>query len=189
VAFELFLEHGYGGTSMDAIALAAGVTKPVVYACFPSKAELFGALLDREEQRMLEQFGSALATGVALDDPEATLSAGFVAMLQAVNDTPEIYRIALLGGNDSGPVIGARVRRGREQRVAAITGLARGWLEGRIPARRLDTTAQLIGEMLVSVGETGVRTMLTSPDQWTPDTLGRRLGRFTAGGCAALVRG
>ena len=46
---------------MDEIARAAGVTKPVVYACFPSKAELFGELLDREERRMLTQFGAALA--------------------------------------------------------------------------------------------------------------------------------
>ena len=44
-AFELFLEHGYEGTSMEAIARATGVTKPVVYACYPSKEELFKALL------------------------------------------------------------------------------------------------------------------------------------------------
>jgi AcrR family transcriptional regulator len=188
VAFDLFLEHGYRGTSMDAIAHAAGVTKPVVYACFPGKAELFGALLDREEQRMLEHFGSALATGVGLADPKATLSAGFTAMLGAVIDTPDLYRVALLGGNDAGPVIDARVRRGREQRITAIAAVARGWLEGRIPSPRLDTTAQLIGQMLVGVGEAGVRTMLASPDQWTPETLGRALGEFTAGGCSALVR-
>jgi AcrR family transcriptional regulator len=189
VAFELFLEHGYRGTSMDAIARAAGVTKPVVYACFPSKAELFGALLDREEQRMLKQFGFALATGAGLEDPEATLSAGFAAMLRAVVDTPDVYRVALLGGGDAEAVIEARVRRGREQRVAAIAAVARSWLEGRIPARRLETTAQLIGQMLVGVGEAGVRTMLASPEQWTPKALGRALGRFAAGGCSALVRG
>jgi AcrR family transcriptional regulator len=188
VAFELFLEHGYKGTSMDTIALAAGVTKPVVYACFPSKAELFGALLDREEQRMLTQFGAALASGAGLEDPEATLSAGFAAMLGAVVDTPDIYRIALLGGDDANPVIDARVRRGREQRIATIAAAARGWLEGRVLPRELDRTALLIGQMLVSAGEAGVRTMLSSPDQWTPETLGRALGRFTAGGCLALAK-
>ena len=52
-AFELFLEHGYDGTSMDAVARAAGVTKPVVYDCFPSKEDLFTALLQREETRDL----------------------------------------------------------------------------------------------------------------------------------------
>jgi AcrR family transcriptional regulator len=172
---------------MDAIALAAGVTKPVVYACFPSKAALFGALVDREEQRMLTQFGSAVATSAGFDDPETTLSTGFTAMLQAVVDTPDIYRIALLGGAEAGPAIDARVRRGREQRIAAIAAVARTWLEGRVPADRLDTTAQFVGQMLVSVGEAGVRTVLASPDRWTPETLGRALGRFAAGGCSALA--
>ncbi len=187
VAFQLFLEHGYRGTSMDAIAFAAGVTKPVVYACFPSKAELFGALLGREEQRMLSQFGSVLEGSVGLEDPEDALSAGFTAMLQAVMDTPDIYRIALLGGGEATAAIDARVRRGREQRIAAIAAAARGWLEGRVASQRLDTTAQFVGQVLVGVGEAGVRTMLASPEQWTPEALGRALGRFSVGGCSALV--
>src|SRR5262249_51657456 len=53
-ALGLFVERGYRGTAMEAIAEAAGVTKPVVYECYPSKAELFRALLEREEGRLLE---------------------------------------------------------------------------------------------------------------------------------------
>jgi AcrR family transcriptional regulator len=187
VAFELFLEHGYRGTSMDAIARAAGVSKPVVYACFPSKAELFGALLDREEKRMLTQFSSTLVGSDGLEDLEVTLSAGFTAMLQAVDDTPDIYRIALLGGVDAPAAIEVRVRRGREQRIAATAAAARSWLEGQVPAHRLDTTAQFIGQLLVGVGEAGVRTILAAPSQWTPETLGRALGKFAAGGFSALA--
>src|SRR5919108_5617565 len=59
-AFDLFLAHGYEGTSMDAIARAAGVTKPVVYACYPSKEELFKALLRREETRVLGEIQGIL---------------------------------------------------------------------------------------------------------------------------------
>src|SRR5436309_1537304 len=59
-AFEVFLERGYEGTSMDAIAEAAGVTKPVVYACYASKDELFRALFRREEERILTEIGSAI---------------------------------------------------------------------------------------------------------------------------------
>src|SRR5882672_9015852 len=62
-AFELFLEHGYDGTSMEAVARAAGVTKPVVYDCFVSKEELFTALLRREETRVLGQIAAALPRG------------------------------------------------------------------------------------------------------------------------------
>lgn len=171
---------------MDAIARAAGVTKPVIYACFASKADLFGALLDREEQRMFAQFGAAFATGAKPDDLEAMLVAGFTAMLQAVSDTPEAYRVALLGGGDADALIDARIRRGREHLVAQLTELASRWLEGRIPARRLDGTAQFAAQTLAGVGDAGLRMMLASPDRWTPEALGRALGRFTAAGFAAL---
>ncbi len=188
VAFELFLKHGYRGTSMDAIARAADVTKPVIYACFASKAELFGALLDREEQRMLDHFSAALKTSTDFKDLQATLSTGFTAMLQAVSDTPDIYRIALLGAGDTEAAIDARVRHGREQRIAAIATVARTWLQGQIPDRRLDTTANFVGQTLLGIGEAGVRTMLASPDRWTPQTLGRTLGRFAASGYAGLMQ-
>src|SRR5438034_7999818 len=72
-AFELFLEHGYDGTSMDAVARAAGVTKPVVYDCFASKEELFTALLQREEARVLEQIAAALPHRADLADPARML--------------------------------------------------------------------------------------------------------------------
>src|SRR3954453_302683 len=58
-ALGLFLEHGYDGTSMQAIAERAGVTKPVVYACFPGKDELLWALLTREEERILGEIQAA----------------------------------------------------------------------------------------------------------------------------------
>jgi AcrR family transcriptional regulator len=44
-ALRLFLEHGYEGTSMDAIAEAAGTTKASVYARFASKDALFQHVL------------------------------------------------------------------------------------------------------------------------------------------------
>ncbi len=61
------------------------------------------------------------------------LVAGFTAMLQAVSDTPETYRVALLGGGDADAMIDARIRRGREHLVAQLTAMARHWLEGRGP--------------------------------------------------------
>jgi AcrR family transcriptional regulator len=186
VAFKLFMERGYKATSMDAIADGADVTKPVIYACFDSKAELFGALLDREEQRVFAQFGAALATGTGFKDHEAMLVAGFTAMLQAVIDTPETYRIALLGGGDTDAVIDARIRRGRDQLTAQITAVARNWLDGQIPARRLDRTAQFIGQTLTGIGDAGLRMMLESPDRWTPEALGRTLGQFAAVGYSVL---
>src|SRR5262245_6310553 len=40
-ASELFLRHGYLGTSMDQVTAAAAVSKPTVYKFFADKEQLF----------------------------------------------------------------------------------------------------------------------------------------------------
>ena len=40
VAMTVFAANGYHGTSMNGVAKAAGVTKPVLYKHFPSKRDL-----------------------------------------------------------------------------------------------------------------------------------------------------
>jgi AcrR family transcriptional regulator len=189
VALALFRERGYRGTSMDAVASAAGVTKPVVYNCFSSKAELFAALLDREEQRMFAQFSDAIASGARSGDLRTTLIAGFTSMLRAVVDAPESYRIALLDNGDAAAVIEARVQHGRDRQISAIAEVARVWLRERVPAERLDAAAQFAGQTLVGIGEAGVRTMLAAPDQWSPETLGRALGELAASGYPSIAWG
>src|SRR5919206_3162408 len=76
-ALEVYVEHGYKGTSMQAVADAAGVTKPVVYECFPNKDELLLALLDREEQRLMDAITESLPNNPVSDNVEAVLAAGF----------------------------------------------------------------------------------------------------------------
>jgi TetR/AcrR family transcriptional repressor of mexJK operon len=44
-AAQLFMEHGYGNVSMDAIARAAGVSKATLYAHFTSKDRLFASIV------------------------------------------------------------------------------------------------------------------------------------------------
>jgi AcrR family transcriptional regulator len=46
VAKQLFFEQGVAAASMDAIAKAAGITKQTLYARFPSKDELYRAVID-----------------------------------------------------------------------------------------------------------------------------------------------
>src|ERR1700685_1336471 len=45
VATKLFMERGFDGTSIDAVAEAAGVSKPTVYAHYHDKRDLFAAVL------------------------------------------------------------------------------------------------------------------------------------------------
>src|ERR687887_1533540 len=82
-----FVKHGYRGTSMEAIAGAAQVSKPVVYECYPSKEKLFRALLEREEHKLGEAVASALPTKPSFEDVGAVLAEGVIALLSAAEAT------------------------------------------------------------------------------------------------------
>jgi AcrR family transcriptional regulator len=184
-ALELFLEHGYEGTSMQAIAEQAGVSKPVVYACFPSKDSLFRALLRREEERILGEINAAFA-GADLGDPEQTLIDGFTAFLGAVGSSPEVYRLIFFQEGGGNAAIARRIQRGREAQVDALSQLVRPWLRRRRAADDGEATARLVGSAIAGLAEAGARLLLEDGTAWTPEVLGERLGRLAIRGLPAL---
>ena len=68
-ALDLFVERGYAATRLDDVAARAGVSKGTLYLYFPSKEELFKAvirsgivpLIERGERLLEEHKGSAAA--------------------------------------------------------------------------------------------------------------------------------
>lgn len=77
-AIELFAEHGYAATSLDAIASAARVTKGALYHHFPGgKKVLFGAAFDQVEQDVHERLIVEVAAvcGTPWDAARAALRA------------------------------------------------------------------------------------------------------------------
>jgi AcrR family transcriptional regulator len=188
-ALKLFLVSGYDGTSMQAVADEAGVTKPVVYACFNSKDELFRALLAREEERIVGEIRGAFANA-DLSDPETTLVEGFTGFLRAVGDSPEVYRLIFLGEGGGNAAVAHRIQRGREEQVRRLTELAKPWLEsngnGKRSKAEIERTARLLGNSIAGLAESGARLLLSGDDDWTPETLGRELGRLAAAAQAAV---
>jgi TetR/AcrR family transcriptional regulator, mexJK operon transcriptional repressor len=61
----MFMERGFEGTSIDAVAEAAGVGKATLYARYKDKGELFAAVLQRKIDRWLAENETAeeAATG------------------------------------------------------------------------------------------------------------------------------
>jgi AcrR family transcriptional regulator len=187
-ALKLFLVGGYDGTSMQAVADEAGVTKPVVYACFDSKDELFRALLRREEERILAEIQGAFADA-DLSDPETTLTEGFTGFLRAVGDSPDVYRLIFMGEGGGNAAVADRIRRGREAQVDTLSRLARRWLEdrnGSASEAEIERTARLVGNSIAGLAESGARLLLSGKDGWTPETLGRELGRLAAAAQSAV---
>jgi AcrR family transcriptional regulator len=184
-ALGLVTTHGYSGTSMEMIAKAAGVSRPVVYDCYPSKAALFRALLTREEQRLLEQLVAALPAEPRLDDVEGLLSEGFTRFLEAVSTSPDSWRVVFLADVGSEREVARRVVRARgliTERLAEVTQFV---LESRgvADAPRL---SWLGAYQMVGMAEAAVRLLLERPGEWSPHELGAQLGRMAAAGDRVL---
>jgi AcrR family transcriptional regulator len=163
-ALKLFLEHGYDGTSMQAVASASGVTKPVIYAAFDSKDALFRALLEREEQRIMGDISGGFA-GVDLEDPEKTLVGGFTAFLSAVAASPEVYRLVFLQEGGGNAAVAERIHAGREH---------------------LGRHSVLLGQVHDGLAEAGARLVLAEVDPWSPEDAGATLGNLAARSAAEL---
>jgi AcrR family transcriptional regulator len=90
IALELFAEKGYHQTSMNEIAEAAGVTKPVLYQHFESKEELYLELLREVSAQVQDAVlkGTAEAAG-----PREQVELGFRAFFRFVGDKPARFGI------------------------------------------------------------------------------------------------
>ena len=61
IARNLFAERGFEGVSLDDIASAAGVSKPVIYEHFTDKETLYEEVVAWELEAVFEIVGSHLA--------------------------------------------------------------------------------------------------------------------------------
>jgi len=156
-ATRLFMEQGYGATSMDAVAKLAGVSKATLYAYFASKEALFDEIIGRACLRHSETLSRP---GIEQEDLRATLTQigrDFVSFVMT-DAALAIYRVIIaeaprfpeLGRSfyESGPRItldrfaaflGKACERG-QLRIAAPRRAAEqfiGMLKGELHLRRL----------------------------------------------------
>jgi AcrR family transcriptional regulator len=80
-ATGLFLEHGYGATSMDAVAKAAGVSKATLYVHFPGKADLFAAIVGCECDRNNETLSAIELASLSVEEGLLRIGHRFVSLL------------------------------------------------------------------------------------------------------------
>ena len=90
-AEALFLQQGYGVSSMDQIAKKAGVTKQTVYRYFASKNELFAAVM----QRVQEAKSDVYCFGTRTIDEELNGFASYLLSFHLQEQALGLYRILL----------------------------------------------------------------------------------------------
>ena len=89
-AAKLFAVQGYAGATTAQIAKAAGVTEPIIYRHFPSKRDLFIALIERTGATTIKLWGHELATA---PDPAERIKRLLGANPMVANRGRGIYRV------------------------------------------------------------------------------------------------
>jgi AcrR family transcriptional regulator len=89
-AMGVFGACGYHGASMDDIAAAAGVTKPMFYAYFGSKDELYAACIEHVARRLEAALREA---GADEPDPERQMWERVLAFFEFVGEWRDQWRV------------------------------------------------------------------------------------------------
>jgi len=180
---ELIAAQGYAGVSMEAVARAAKVSKPVVYDLFPNRGVLLRALLEREEARALEALAAVtpeLPTAGA--DPDDLLVEGVAGFLRTVVANPTPWRLILIPAEGTPEVVREHVEQGRATLAAQLEQLVTWGVEARGGPAKLDV--ELAAQAILALGEQSARLVLTDPQRFDPD----RVGRFVRGLLRAMDR-
>jgi len=190
----VILEHGYGGVSIEAIARAAGVTRPVVYDHFPNLPRLLRALVEREERYSLEQLAQVVPEvpeDPTARDPADVLAEAVKRFLDAVTERPATWRLILLPLDGTPAIVRQHVAVNRGRMLARIQAFVQLSVDrDQLPA---DLDVELAARAIRDLGEEAGRTTLTDPSRYTPERYERFvrgvLGLISAGHLGSPVGG
>ena len=142
VALEVFAAHGFHATSMDQVAEAAGVTKPVLYQHFGSKRKLYLELLHDVGAQVTEAIAKATA---AADGPRQQVTAGFRTYFDFVAEHPSAFTLLFGSGARRDEEFADAVRRVEEDFAELIAPLIEAGID--------DEHRRLLAHGLVGLAE------------------------------------
>lgn len=173
-ALRIAASEGITAVTIGAVATSLGVTRPVVYSCFPGRVELIEALLQREDELLREGLLSALHTAQGTD-PEAAFVTGYRAMLQVVAQRPDTWRLLFSANAD--PAVADMITAVR----ATVTDGATRWIGPALQrwwqTADLDRKLPVLIDLFMSSCQSAARSLLDPENNWTADDLGEFYGR------------
>jgi AcrR family transcriptional regulator len=175
VALQVFARAGYHGTSMNEIAEAAGVTKPVLYQHFDSKRELYRALLEEVGARLISSIFKATS---AATDGKSQTALGFRAYFRFVADDHDAFSLLFGGGSRRDPEFADVVKSITGEAAQAIAPLIAVDID---PAHRFTLAHALVG-----LAEGASRSLVERGEQFDPDEIAREVAALAWAGLRAV---
>lgn len=177
VARAVLAENGFHNTTMADIAVAAGVTKPVLYQHFASKRELYRTVLEDIGARLESSVVGGAASG---DSPRARAEEGIRAYARFVEEDHDGFRILFDGANRQDPEWSA-ITHGVERSLAHAVGAL-------IDVPSIDEKRrQILAHGIIGLAESMMRYAKTDPDlAYSDDQLVRDITDLTWSGLRGL---
>lgn len=119
-ALDVFAAKGFHATSMDDVADAAGVSKPVLYQHFRSKRDLYLALLDDVGEHLMALITAATSEA---GSPRAQVERGFEAYFRFVAEHESAFRLLFGSGARRDEEFAEAVRKVEAAIAETIAGL------------------------------------------------------------------
>jgi AcrR family transcriptional regulator len=165
VALRVFAERGYHDASMNDIAVAAGVTKPVLYQHFTSKRELFTELLADVGRDLQDKITKAIASA---HGPREMVELGFAGYFNYVSRHRDAFKLFYGGGLVRDAEFAELVNQTERAVAALVAGLIE--IEGLSPSQR-----QVLGHGIVGMIEGASIHWLNTNSDADPETLAHQL--------------
>ena len=177
VAVQVFARNGFHSTSMNDVADAAGVTKPVLYQHFDSKQDLYMALLEEVGNRMITSITKAAAD--VASGREQT-EAGFRSYFHWVAEDHDAFLL----------LFGSRASRDEESTLAIrkITAEAALAVAPLIAADIEAEHRRTLAHGLVGLAEGVSRYLIERGDTFDPDLLAQQVADMAWAGLRAVHR-
>ncbi|MDQ3741527.1 MAG: TetR/AcrR family transcriptional regulator [Actinomycetota bacterium] len=162
----LALERGFHAVSIDAVARAAGISRPIVYDHFRDLPGLLEALVEREDARAREQLAAVVPRHPEGADLREALLDATRRYLEAAQGDPDTWRLVLMPPEGAPESMRARVEAGREEVIGGMRAAIGPLLEQRdVP------DPELVVRMLSTLADDAVRLLLTDPERYPVERL------------------
>jgi AcrR family transcriptional regulator len=168
-ALEVFVAQGYHAAAMDDIADRAGVSKPVLYQHFPSKLDLYLALLDQTCDTVIDAVRKALESSP--DHNKQRVQATVDVFYAYVANAGGAFRLVFESDLVNEPAVRERVDRVTNECADSIAGVIHD--DTGLPSEE----SELLAVSLVGMAQVSARFWLAKE------------GRIPQGDAANLVAG
>lgn len=148
VASQVFAEKGFHSAAMDDIALAAGVSKPVLYQHFPSKLDLYLALVDRACDHLVSLVAEAVE---GTDDNAERVTAAVASFYEFVSHSGRSFRFVFESDLTGDAEVQRRLWQVHQDLAGRIGGIIA--VDTQLPEEQ----ARLLGMSLVGLAQVSAR--------------------------------